>query len=64
MHISDIFQNKSCYKMKQIMLSKVMKTISFLSSSKWNSYIIFMYVFQFQNIIMIFIHVVLVYVIN
>ena len=60
MHISDIFQNKSYYKMKQIMLSKVMKTISFLSSSKWNSYILY----DFQNIIMIFIHLVLVYVIN
>ena len=45
------------------MLSKVMKTISFLSSSKWDSYIIIMYGFPFQNIIMIFIHLVFVYVI-
>ena len=45
--------------MKQIMLSKVMKPISFLSSSKYNCYIIIMYIFQFQNIIMIFINVTL-----
>ena len=50
--------------MKQIMLSKVMKPISFLSSSKWNSYNIIMYGFQFQNIIMIFIHVVSFHVID
>ena len=46
------------------MLSKVMKPISFLSSSKCNCYIIIMYGFQFQNIIMIFINVVLAHVIN
>ena len=50
--------------MKQIMLSKVMKPISFLSSSKRNCYIIIIYGFQFQNTIMIFINVVLAHVIN
>ena len=50
--------------MKQIMLSKVMKPISFLGSSKCNCYIIIMYGFQFENIIMIFINIVLAHVIN
>ena len=59
-----IFWIKSCYKMKQIMLSKVTNPISFLSSSKCIFYIITMYGFQFQNIIMIFINVVLAHVIN
>ena len=64
MQILAIFLIKSCYKMKQIMLSKVMKPISFLSSSKCDCYIIIMYGFQFQNIIMIFINIVLAHVIN
>ena len=58
------FEIKSCYKIKQIMLFKVMKTMSILSSSKWNSYITIMNGFQFQNMIMIFTHLVFFYVIN
>ena len=46
------------------MLSKVMKTILFLSSPKLNSYIVIMYGFPFQNMIIIFIHLVFGYVIN
>ena len=46
------------------MLSKVMKTILFLSSPKLTSYIVIMYGFPFQNMIIIFIHLVFGYVIN
>ena len=64
MHILVIFEIKSYYSIKQIILSKARKTISFLSSSKRNSYFIIVYGFPFQNKLMIFIHLVFGYVIN